>query len=506
MLERLFLARQPADFLMFFDQYRAQFFRPLTSKYREQVIECLRELYRRLYTSSSADYGHALSREDVIDTFSAALVRAPILAADDDEPDTRFRTNREQANWVLNQLIDYGWIEKQVDEASLQSSFNFSRYGRTFTEPFVASGSASIRTRHRNTRNVRNAINSFMETGEAYDLLDAWEYSERIISDFTDVIAELDERKRSLVQQMESQVMVHQATIDFFDFMEKRFQPDLAIRLSADNVEKYRDEISQKIVQIRHQDRNFKQQVERRLRELLPEMVHEGQSVLWTLLDSIESRLQAASDIMLPALRKALQGFTKRADIIIRQMSYLASSSHNDMAKVCQQLVAQPRAEQDRLLVLAGDLMAVPRVGLVDPVHLYLHSRRSKRTFQLDVAEDRDEEFDRDAHRELVVQQWLDQAFLINDTQVRRFLARHLLAGEAVKTSDLPVDSAGELLSLAHAIEVGSANSLTDELQFSVEYSGSEPVASAYFHQQDQFEIRIRETLTAPGQGKNHAS
>ena len=209
---------------------------------------------------------------------------------------------------------------------------------------------------------------------------------------------------------------------------------------------------------------------------------------------------------MLPALRKALQGFTKRADIIIRQMSYLASSSHNDMAKVCQQLVAQPRAEQDRLLVLAGDLMAVPRVGLVDPVHLYLHSRRSKRTFQLDVAEDRDEEFDRDAHRELVVQQWLDQAFLINDTQVRRFLARHLLAGEAVKTSDLPVDSAGELLSLAHAIEVGSANSLTDELQFSVEYSGSEPVASAYFHQQDQFEIRIRETLTAPEQGKNHAS
>ncbi|MFT4675216.1 MAG: hypothetical protein ACI9K8_000955, partial [Reinekea sp.] len=82
----------------------------------------------------------------------------------------------------------------------------------------------------------------------------------------------------------------------------------------------------------------------------------------------------------------------------------------------------------------------------------------------------------------------------------------HLLAGEAVKTSDLPVDSAGELLSLAHAIEVGSANSLTDELQFSVEYSGSEPVASAYFHQQDQFEIRIRETLTVPGQGKNHAS
>ena len=82
---------QAADFIMFFEQNRVQFFRPLTSKYREQIIECLRELYRRLYTSSSADYGHALSRDDVIETFSGALVRAPELQSDIDENESRFR-------------------------------------------------------------------------------------------------------------------------------------------------------------------------------------------------------------------------------------------------------------------------------------------------------------------------------------------------------------------------------------------------------------------------------
>ena len=482
---------------MFFEQNRGHFFRPLTSKYREQIVECLRELYRRMYTSSSADYGTALAREDLVDTFTAALVRAPVLQTDDDEPESRFRSAREQASWVLNQLLEFGWIEKQVDEATLQSSFNFSRFGRTFTEPFVAIDGSSVRTRHRNTRNVRNAMSSFLDNGEAYDLLDAWEYSERIISDFTDVIAELDERKRSLVQQMESQILIQQATNDFFDFMEKRFQPDLAIRLSADNVEKYRHEISGKIQQIRAADKAFKQQAERRLRELLPEMVQDGQSVLYLLLDSIEARLQAASDIMLPALRRSLQGFTKRADIIIRQMNYLASSTHNDVVKVCQQLAEKKPAEQDTLLAVASELMSVPQIGLLDPAHMRLHNRQARRDFSLDVAEDREDEFDREAHKALVVQQWLDQAFLINDGQVRDYLVRHMLAGESVNTSELPVRSAGDLLHLAHAIEVGSANSLHTDLQFSVSYVAQPPVQTEYFIKQDQFEIRLQDQQDA---------
>ncbi|EAR10480.1 Wadjet anti-phage system protein JetA family protein [Reinekea blandensis] len=491
---------------MFFDQNRVQFFRPLTSKYREQVVECLRELYRRLYTSSSADYGHALTRDDVIETFSAALVRAPVLQTDDDDTEGRFRTSREQAGWVLNQLLEFGWLEKQVDEATLQSSFNFSRFGRTFTEPFVATDASQVRTRHRNTRNVRNAMSSFLENGEAYDLLDAWEYSERIISDFTDVIAELDDRKRSLVQQMENQVMIQQATNDFFDFMEKRFQPDLAIRLSADNVEKYRNEISQKIQQIRQQDKGFKQQAERRLRELLPDMVQDGQSVLWMVLDSIEHRLQAASDIMLPALRRSLQSFTKRADIIIRQMNYLASSTHNDMVQVLQQFTEKPITEQEALLDRASQLMSVPQIGLLDPAHMRLHNRRIQRSLALDVVPDSDEEFDRDAHKELVVQQWLDQAFLINDNQVREFLVRHLMAGESIRTDDLPVRSAADLLNLSHAIEVGSANSLSSELLFDVTYVGDAPVATEYFTQQDLFEIRLRDASVPASEESPHAS
>ncbi|MHA7879358.1 MAG: Wadjet anti-phage system protein JetA family protein [Saccharospirillum sp.] len=475
---------------MFFEHERHQFFRPLTGKYREQLVECLKELYQRFYTSSSADYGQALSRDDLVDTFQAALARAPELGVDEDAGDGRFRTRREQAVWALNTLVDHGWLEKQVDEATLLSSYHFSRPGRHFTEPFVGSDLANVRTRHRNTRTVRNALKSFVDRGEVYDLLDAWESSERIISDFTDIIAELDERKRALVREMEGQMLVQKASEDFFDYMEKRFQPDLAIRLSADNVEKYRDDIAETIDRIRTQDRVFKARSEQRLRELLPEQVRPGRSLLWDLLDHIENRFRSASDIMLPALRRALQGFTKRADIIIRQISYLASQQHNDVVKVCQQLVRQDPATIDALLDQAGARMAVPRVGFIDPGAVRLHAERSRREFSMAVTDDDPVDFDQGARTELYVQQMLDQAFLINDNRVRAYLVRQLSRGEAVCTADLPVKSADDLLALAHAIEVGAAQSISSDHRFLVTWESDEG-ASEYFTQRDNFSIRL---------------
>lgn len=69
---------------MFFRDERVQFFKPLTGKYREQVVECLRLLHERLY-STKADYGESLKRDQVLDVFSEALERAPLLDDSEDE-------------------------------------------------------------------------------------------------------------------------------------------------------------------------------------------------------------------------------------------------------------------------------------------------------------------------------------------------------------------------------------------------------------------------------------
>lgn len=505
---------------MFFDQERGQFFRPLTSKYRAQVLECLKELYQRLYSSSSADYGQALQRDVVVEIFQEALVRAPILADGEDADEavvgkeSRFRNTREHAGWVLNQLLDYGWMEKQVDEATLQSTFAFSRYGRQFVDPFISESRHSARTRHRNTRNTRNSLEAFLERGEVYDLLDAYEYSERIISDFTDVISELEERKRDLVREMEDQMLVQRASEEFFDFMEKRFQPDLAVRLSADNVEKHRDRISELLDQVRNKNKAYKAKAEGRLRELLPELSKPGNSVLWTILDGIELRIRNASDIMLPALRKALQGFTKRADIIIRQMSYLASQQHNDVLSVCKQLSALNPEDQNKQLMAAGRLMSVPEVALVDPAHVRLAPPRTRRTVEADLDEGT-EDFDVGARKDIYIQQVLDQAFFINNKSLRGYMQKHLASKGRVSTKDLPIESANDFLAVANAISLASTNSLSSDFQFVMTYENTEktPLNASnnkhFFSQKDHFSVEIinsNHQKESPSKNSNQAS
>ena len=443
---------------MFFTEQRVQFFRPLTGKYRAQIAECLRELYVRLYSASNVDYGQALQREVLVGIFQEALERMPYDPLPDLETDdeTRFRNSREQAVWVLNQLLDHGWIEKQLDQATLSSSFAFTRAGRDFTEPFVNSSRVLAHTRHRNTRNTRNSLEAFAERGDVYDLLDAFEYSERIISDFTDVISELDERKRDLVREMEDQLLVRHASEAFFDFMENRFQPDLSIRLSADNVERHRDKIEQLIQSIRRRDKAFKAGIEKRLRELLPERVRPGESLLWWVLDGIEQRLRNASDVMLPALRRALQGFTRRADIIMRQMSYLASQQHNDVLAVCQTLAALPEAEQDARLLWAADSMALPAPGFVDPQQVRLAPPR-QRVVPVAILDRAEAPLDHEARKEAWINQVLDQAFLINQNALRGWLVEHLGSGRRIASHELPVQSARDFMAVAHAISLGSA-------------------------------------------------
>ncbi len=475
---------------MFFTDKREQFFRPLTSKYREVVVECVRLLYIRLY-SSMADYGHSLRREQLIEIFQEAITRAPELEHGEDDDAVSTRTDREKANWILNILLDNDWLEIQLDEVTLQSTYRFSRIGRLFSQPFVELKGTQVRTRHRNTRNTRNALNAFLEQGEIHDLLDAFEYSERIISDFTDVIAELEDRKRELVKEIDMRELVQKASDEFFDFMEKRFQPDLSVRLSADSVEKHRDDIVNLINKIRGQSKEFKAEAERKLREFLPDMVVEGQSLLWTILDRIEIRLASACDIMLPALRTALRNFTKRADIIIRQLNYLSSQQHNNVVTICQSLKELDDETANQRLEKAGKLMSGVKLELIDPAQNTLRDNRNRRVVETLITED--QPVDEGARKELFIQHALDQAFNINQQDLRNFLVSAFRGGEKINTKHLQILQASDLLAATHAIEIAAASNLSSEYRFKVEPTG-DIIQNEYLLAADDFTIEIENT------------
>lgn len=474
---------------MFFTDERLHFFKPLSSKYREQIVQCVRLLYQRQY-SAVADYGQSLNREQLVEILEESLARSKNLVLEDDgEDQERFKNHREHANWVLKQLLDCGWVERQVDTATLQSTFPFTRLGRIFSLALIESDNTQVRTRHRNTRNTLNSLEAFLNRGEVYDLLDAFEYSERIISDFTDVIAELEDRKRELVREVESQQLVQQASDHFFDFMEKRFQPDISVRLSADSVEKHREDINKTIAKIRRKQKAFKHETEKELRRTVPDICEHDQSYLWFILDSIERHMRNAAEIMLPALRRALHSFTKRADIIIRQISYMNSQHSNDLLDVCKELCDLPEKEYEARLANAAVAMSTIKLQFVDPQQIKLNERKQKEIVDSSVHENFS--IDESAQREIMIQQLLDQAFLMNEKGLRSYVLNALRSEKKVSTGTLAVNEAHDLLALAHVIEVGAVSGRSSDLVFKVEPTGKRIENSEYYHAFDEFTIEL---------------
>jgi hypothetical protein len=476
---------------MLFANERLNFFRPLTGKYREQIVACLRELYSRLYTSL-ADYSRVIGRELVLEVFQEAITRSPVLDDAEDDKSPSVRDDREQAIWILKTLIEHGWIELHADEISLTSTYSFSRIGRVFTQPMAELTGGRFRTRHRNTRNTCNALRSFLEKDkrEVYDLLDAYEYSERIVADFSDVIAELDERKRQLVREVEAQQLVHRASDEFFEFMEKRFMPDLAQRFSEDSVVKYREELDDLLKRARAQRKETKIEAERELRRVAPELsAHGARSIYMTILDQIESRLHSAADLMLPALRRSLHGFTRRADILLRQLSFSEASQHA-LLEAFESLAGLSEAEQDVRLGAASEHLTGIDMGFVDPDHLRLQNSDRKR--RVDTRAEVPAVDDPAARRRLFVEQALERAFAMNNRQLYDYLVATLAGGHEVRTTALPVRDARELLYAAHALEVGAAGWEGMGFKFEVLETGRR-AATEFYLGSDEFVVRLIE-------------
>jgi len=485
---------------MFFSDSRTHFFKLLTGKYREHVRASVALLYARQY-GASADYGHSLNKAQLLEIIEEALIQLGEVRFDAEETlensnenaiEERFKSTREHANWVLKQLIDCGWVERQVDTATLQSSYPFSRLGRVFSQCLLEADNTRVRTRHRNTRNTLNALDAFANRGEVYDLLDAFDYSERIVTDFTDVISELEDKKRELVKEMESQQLVQQAAEQFFDFMEKRFQPDIQVRLSADSVEKHRDRIDKRIRAIRRKSKDFKSDAEAELRRTVPDLCEPHQSYLYHVLDTIERRMHKASEVMLPSLRSALHGFTKRADIVIRQLSYLNTNQDNKLVDVCRELAdLEPHEYHARINATANTASSF-KLSLVDPAHVKLQQRKAK-----EIVDNRAHERsapDRETQCELMIQQLLDQAFVMNSSSIKNYVFETLSGGKKLSTKELQINNADELLAMAHAIEVAGINNLSSDFSFKVNrVDTGERASNDYYHEFDEHEIELIE-------------
>lgn len=438
---------------MFFEAERFRFFRPLAGSRRELIAACLRVLYDRLH-GPAADYAHNLNRESLKELLLPVAREYRDRQVDDEEPD-EFNTDEaadpvQLTTLVIRVLVRDGWLEQYPDRQGLVTAFRLSRPGKLFAEAFWALHRPS-RSRQRNMRGCRNALEAVLsERGDAHDLIDAYEYAEKVIEDLTEGIDYLHERVRYLM----AQASIHDQWDEFMEFLE-RFQRDYSKQLTVDSSTLNRNAIRQKLERLRIELPEAKlRRMEAQLYDIAAWAVkeHSGDSVLTWLLDRIEEIVNAAHESKQPGFIRAMDNYVKRVTGLVQQSMMLRTGQHRHAYLTAVQRTAQLEgSNQDKFLAHIGKHLAAVEIRLLDPSSFKLRSAAQRRKAATSSVPPRPT---REARLEAALKRAQADAFAVANEELTKELRRNLrLFQHPIRLSSLPLANARDVLASMQTVE-----------------------------------------------------
>jgi hypothetical protein len=376
------------------------------------------------------------------------------MEAEPDEFSTADDEPLQLANLLMRVLLTDGWLEQFADRHGLVTAFRLSRPGKLFAEVLWMLDRPS-RSRQRNMRGCRNALEAALQPrGDAHDLVDAYEYAEKVIEDLTEGIDYFQELVRHLIQTASVQ---HQWS-EFVEFLD-RFQREYSKQLTADNAMLNRQAIRQNLDRLRQvNDVKF-----RRMDEQLHDIAHwavkehTGTTVYEWLLGRIESIVDAACETKQPGFLKAMETYLKRINGLAMQSLMLRAGQTRHAYLQGIQRVAQTedRREQDRILRHYGAYLANAEVRLLDPASFKLRTATQRRKAVTVTIRPRTTREERLA---AVLARAEAEAFsLSNELVVEGLRADLRIFRYPVRISALPTESAEDVLKAMQAVEASRA-------------------------------------------------
>lgn len=434
---------------VFFDEERSRFFRGLNSSRRELVSACIRALYERLH-GPSANYAANLTKQEFKDLLFPVVLQYESTLKDDiiDEL-SQDADPAQMAGLVMKVLIRDGWIEQFADRQGLVTAFRLTRAGKIFAESLWSLDRPS-RSRQRNMRGCRNSLSSAAQAqGDAHDLVDAFEYAERVIQDLNEATEYLQERVRLVMQE----ASVHTQWEDFIEFLD-RFQREYSKQLTVDSATLNRSIISSHLEVLRSQEGTPRYtKMQQQLAEIAKWAMTEsqGDDVLGWMLNRIEDLVCAAHDSKQPSMMKAMDTYIKRITGLVQQSMMLRTSKgRQSLADTLQGLATSDDKGREDLLARIALNVGPSQVRLLDPAVFRMRGQvRKKKATTVSVAP----RPTRQSRMDAAVRSAAARAFHLPNGQAVESLSKIAERQGSVRLSQLPHQSATDVLMLIQGVE-----------------------------------------------------
>lgn len=438
---------------MFYEAERQNFFRPLNGKRRELVVACLRSLYERLH-GSGADYAHNLTREDLRDILLPVVqtmaneVSAEVESADDELAIIEADNVLELSSAVFRSLLKDGWLEMFGDRAGLVTAYRFSRAGKLFAEALWVLDRPRSRSRQRNVRSCRNSLEATLRNSDAYDLVDAYDYAEKVISDLSEGVDYFQELVRHLM--VEASQTPWDEFMDFLDRFEKEFKK----QLTADSIERHRQAIRETINKLRDIPEEKLKILNNQLGDVARWAIQErsGDSTYDWLLDRIEEMVEAACTTKQPELIKAMNTYMRQATNIVQQAMMLrGGQTRHSYSRAISRVAKLEGEQQTQFLNQIGEMLAGSEIRLLDPANFKLRTASLRRKALTVTAQPK---VSRDARLAAALQRAEAGGFALSNEEVFSALHQEIkLRGRPFLLSSLPINTAGDVLKAMQAVE-----------------------------------------------------
>ena len=438
---------------MFYEAELQNFFRPLNGKRRELVVACLRSLYERLH-GSGADYSHNLTRDDVRDILLPVVqtlsneVSAEGVTGDDELAAIESGDVLELSSAVFRSLLRDGWLEMFGDRAGLVTAYRFSRAGKLFAEALWVMDRPRTRSRQRNVRSCRNALEATLRNSDAYDLVDAYDYAEKVISDLSEGVDYFQELVRHL--------MVEASQTPWDEFMEflDRFEKEFKKQLTADSVDRHRQAIRETLGKLRSVADDRAAALDLQLNEVARWAVQErsGNSTYDWLLDRIEEMVEAACNNKQPELIKAMNTYMRQATNIVQQAMMLrGGQTRHAYSRAISRTAKLDGDAQNQFLLYLGEAISASEIRLLDPANFKLRSASQRRKALTVTAQPK---VSRDARLAAALQRAEASGFALSNEDVMVALRNELkLRGRPFLLSSMPIKTARDVLQAMQAVE-----------------------------------------------------
>lgn len=437
---------------MFFDAERRHFFRPLHGKRRELVAACLRLLHERLH-GPGADYSQSLTRDGLRDLLLPVVQTGQRDMHDEEaEADELAHVphgdDAALAGAIIRSLLRNGWLETFPDRTGLVTAYRLTRGGKLFAEAFWAHERPHVRARQRNMRSCRNSVEAALKSTDAYDLVDAYEHAERVISDLAEGV--------DYFQDLVRRLMAEASRTPWDEFMEflERFEREFKKQLTADDANRHLQVIRDALNRLRNLEDARRNYLEDQLNDVSPWILKErsGTSSLAWLLDRIEDMVELACSTMQPELIRAMNVYIRRAASIVQQAMILRGGARRPSYHLAiTRAAVLSRADQDAYLEKVGTALAASEVRLLDPAAFKLRTYAQRRKALTVTAAPK---VTREARLAAAIARAVTGAFAVSNADIHALLLRERrLRDRDFRISTLPVNTAVDVLTVMQAVE-----------------------------------------------------